>query len=122
MYGVCGFPEPKKAYENNVFAQKNGGGAPTSFWGGVIPPWRVQLDPMTQSLTIQFGWVVCGPRLPCAHPQTVRVRYAGPHSPPAKLDSDKFDNLTVDQTGWLKIESCTQGVGAPPQTLGRLCR
>ncbi len=26
---------------------------------------------------------------------------ARPHSPPPKLDSDKFDDSTADETGWL---------------------
>ncbi len=32
---------------------------------------------------------------------TVRARYARPHSPPAKLDSDKFGKTAADQTCWL---------------------
>ncbi len=39
--------------------------------------------------------------------RTVRARYASPHSPPAKLDSDKFGDEAGDETGGL-IESCTR--------------
>ncbi len=65
----------------------------------------------------------CGPRLRCAHPWTVRACYASPHSPPAKLDSDKFDDSPADQTGWLDCimyagswGSNPNPAGAPPQT------
>ncbi len=36
-----------------------------------------------------------------AHLRTVRARYTSLQSPPAKLDSDKFDSSRRDQTGWL---------------------
>ncbi len=56
---------------------------------------------------IQFGLVGCGLRLSSAQPSTVRDRYAHPHSPPPKLDSDKFGDEAGDQTGGM-IESCTR--------------
>ncbi len=59
-------------------------------------------------------------------PWAVRVRYASPHNPPAKqLDSDNSTaNLTTRRRTKpaALIESCTQGVGAPPPNSGRLRR
>ncbi len=46
--------------------------------------------------------------------RTVRPRLASPHSPPAKLDSDKFEDPRRTKPDGF-IESCTQGVWAPPQ-------
>ncbi len=47
-------------------------------------------------------------------PFGLATRYASPHSPPAKLDSDKFGDSRRAKPDGL-IESCTQGVGAQPQ-------
>ncbi len=75
-------------------------------WGGGVrnfilvhdsikpPVWSHRF--VSKFVWLQLGCVGLGPRLRCAHPRTVRVR--SPHSPPVKLDSDKFDNSTADRT------------------------
>ncbi len=66
------------------------------------PVWSRREEPNLSESSLA-GWAPAL-RLRCAQPQAVRARYASPQSPPAKLDSDKFDDSTADQTGGL-IES-----------------
>ncbi len=106
-----GAPALRPPAERDLGPSPNGvwGSAPAGSWGGA------------PSYIVAGWWVGCGPRLCSAHPRTVRARYASPQPTHHNWIQTNLTTRWRTKPAGL-IESCTQRVGAPPHTSGRLGR